>query len=207
MKTPTAGIILAAGESTRLGEPKQLLRVCGRFLIEWVLTAALDSNLDHVVLVLGCEHERIRRALVATTDHPKCQILVNPDYRNGQSTSLKAGVLTIRHSFPSAMFLLGDQPLVDVAVVNLLLERYAESDKPICVPAHRGTRGNPTLFASSFYPALLGLTGDKGARDLIAAHPQQVLAVEIEDPLVFFDIDRPQDLEKISRLLESRAPC
>jgi molybdenum cofactor cytidylyltransferase len=206
MKTPTAGIILAAGESTRLGEPKQLLRVCGRFLIEWVLTAALDSNLDRVVLVLGCEHERIRRALVATTAHPKCDILVNPDYRDGQSTSLKAGILSIRHGFPSAMFLLGDQPLVDADVLNLLLQRYAESDKPICVPTHRGTRGNPTLFARSFYPVLLNLAGDKGARDLIADHPQQVLAVEIPDPLVFLDVDRREDVAKIAGLLESRRP-
>jgi molybdenum cofactor cytidylyltransferase len=206
MKTPTAGIILAAGESTRFGEPKQLLRLCGRFLLEWVLTAALDSNLDHVVLVLGCEHERIRRSLVSTTAHPKCEILVNPDFRSGQSTSLKTGILRIQHDFPSVMFLLGDQPLVDAAFINLLMKRFAASEKPICVPTHRGTRGNPTLFGSSFYPQILKLAGDIGARDLIAAHADQMLAVEIADPWIFFDIDRPPDIEKISRLLESRQP-
>ena len=206
MKTPTAGIILAAGESTRFGEPKQLLRLCGRFLLEWVLTAALDSNLDPVVLVLGCEHERIRRSLVSTTAHPKCEILVNPDYRSGQSTSLKTGILRIQHDFPSVMFLLGDQPLVDAALINLLVKRFAASEKPICVPTHRGSRGNPTLFGSSFYPQLLKLAGDIGARDLIAAHADQMLAVEIADPWIFFDIDRPPDIEKISRLLESRQP-
>jgi molybdenum cofactor cytidylyltransferase len=206
MKTPTAGIILAAGESTRFGEPKQLLRLCGRFLLEWVLTAALDSNLDRVVLVLGYEHERIRCSLVSTTAHPKCEILVNPDYRSGQSTSLKAGIFSIRHSFPSAMFLLGDQPLVDAAFINLLMKRFAASEKPICVPTHRGTRGNPTLFGSSFYPQLLKLAGDKGARDLIAGYPQQVLAVEITDPLVFLDVDRREDIEPIARLLKSRQP-
>jgi molybdenum cofactor cytidylyltransferase len=206
MKTPTAGIILAAGESTRFGEPKQLLRLCGRFLLEWTLTAALDSNLDHVALVLGCEHERIRRSLVSTTVHPKCEILVNPDYRSGQSTSLQTGIRRIRRDFLSVMFLLGDQPLVDAAFINFLLERWAASAKPICIPTHRGTRGNPALFGSAFYPALLKLAGDKGARDLIAGHPQQVLAVEITDPHVFLDVDRREDVKLIARLLKSRQP-
>ena len=204
LKPPTAGILLAAGESTRFGEPKQLLTLSGRFLIEWALAAALGSNLDHVVLVLGCEHERIRRCLGSSTAHPKCEIIVNPDYRSGQSTSLQAGLLRIRHDFPSAMFLLGDQPLVDAALINLLLQRYAGSEKPICVPTHRGARGNPTLFASRFYPEILKLVGDKGARDIIAAHPDQVLAVKIPDPRLFLDIDRREDIEKIAPLLESR---
>lgn len=206
IKTPTAGILIAAGESTRFGEPKQLLTLSGRFLIEWALAAALGSNLDHVVLVLGCEHERIRRCLGSSTAHPKCEILVNPDYRSGQSTSLQAGLLRVRHDFPSAMFLLGDQPLVDAALINLLLQRHAVSEKPICVPTHRGTRGNPTLFANRFYPEILKLAGDKGARDIIAAHPDQVLAVKIPDPRVFLDIDRREDIEKIAALLESRQP-
>jgi molybdenum cofactor cytidylyltransferase len=204
MKTPTAGILLAAGESTRFGKPKQLLTLGGRFLIDWALAAALDSNLNHVVLVLGCEHERIRRCLGSSITHPRCEILVNPDYRSGQSTSLRAGLLRVRHDFPSAMVLLGDQPLVDAALINLLLQRYAGSEKPICVPTHRGIRGNPTLFGNPLYPEMLNIAGDKGARDIIAAHPDQVLAVEIPDPLVFLDIDRREDVEKIAALLESR---
>lgn len=203
MKTPTAGIILAAGEATRFGEPKQLVSLCGRRVIEWVLAAALGSNLDHVVLVLGHEHERIQRALFSTTAPAKCEVVLNRDYRNGQSTSLRTGLLSVRQDFPSAMFLLGDQPLVDSAFINLLLERFAASEKPICVPTHRGTRGNPTLFARSFYPRLLKLAGDRGARDLIAAHADQVLAVEIPDARVFLDIDRPQDVAPTARLLKS----
>jgi molybdenum cofactor cytidylyltransferase len=204
IKTPTAGIILAAGESRRFGAPKQLFGLGGRYLIEWVLTAALDSNLDHVLLVLGFEHERIRRSLASSTTHPKCEILVNPDYHDGQSTSLKAGIRRVRDEFPAVMFLLGDQPLVDANLINLLLDRYKKSEKPICIPTHVGARGNPTLFASSFYPAILNLMGDRGGRDLIAAHPDQVLAVEIPDPRVFLDIDRPDDVGPIGRLLETK---
>jgi molybdenum cofactor cytidylyltransferase len=205
-KTPTAGIILAAGESKRFGESKQLLRLAGRFLVEWVLQAALESNLDRAVLVLGCEQDRIRRSLLKWTAHPKCTVLENPDYRNGLSTSLKVGVASIEYDCPSVMFLLGDQPMVTAALIDLLLRQFARSEKSICVPAHRGIRGNPVLFASSHYPAILRLSGDTGARDLITAHPEQVLSVEIPDPLVFFDIDWREDAETISALLESRYP-
>lgn len=204
VKTPTAGIILAAGESKRFGEPKQLLRLGGRFLIEWVLQAALDSNLDFIVLVLGCEQDRIRRSLLKWTAHPKCAVRVNPDYRYGLSTSLKAGIAGIQDDFPSAMFLLGDQPMVNAALIDLLLRRFAPSEKSICVPAHRGARGNPALFESSHYPAILRLSGDTGARDLITTHPEQVLSVEIPDPRVFLDVDRREDAERIARLLKRR---
>ena len=205
MKKPTAGIILAAGESTRFGEPKQLVAVAGGLLIGWPLAAALESKLDHVVLVLGCEHDRIRRRLGSAGDHPKCEIIVIPDYRSGQSASLKAGVLRIRNDFPSVMFLLGDQPLVDTAVIDLLLDRFAASEKPICVPTYRGTRGNPVLFASGFYPHLLAIEGDQGARAIIDGHPHQVLAVEIDDPRVFLDVDRREDAEKAAGLLKARS--
>lgn len=205
-KTPAAGIILAAGESKRFGEPKQLLRLAGRFLIEWVLQAALESSLDRVVLVLGCEQDRIRNSLLKWFAHPKCTVRLNPDYREGLSTSLKAGLASVAHDFPSAMFLLGDQPMVSAALIDLLLRRFAPSEKSICVPAHRGARGNPVLFAKPHYSAILNLSGDTGARDLIAAHPEQVLSVEVPDPLVFLDIDRREDAETISALLESRQP-
>jgi len=204
MKTPTAGIILAAGESTRFGTPKQLLAVAGRFLIEWVLEAALGSNLDHIALVLGCEHERIRRSLGSAAAHPKCEIVVNRDYRSGQSTSLKAGLRRVRPGYSSVMFLLGDQPLIDSPLIDFLLARYRESEKEICVPTHCGRRGNPTLFGSAFYLELLKLSGDKGARDLISAHPDEVLTVEIAEPAPFHDIDRPEDVEKAALLLQSR---
>ena len=204
MKTPTAGIILAAGESRRFGGPKQLLRLGGRFLVEWVLEAALRSNLDRIVLVLGCGHDRIRRRLGALTGHPKCAVLVNPDYPGGMSTSLRAGVARIEADCRSAMFLLGDQPLVDAAMIDLLLERFAASEKTICAPTHRGARGNPTLFGRRFYPAILNLTGDQGARRLIDGHPDQVLAVEVPDPAVFLDIDRREDVAAVAARLDLR---
>ena len=203
--TPTAGIILAAGESSRFGQPKQLVELHGRMLVAWVLDAALASHLETVVLVLGRDHQKIGAALGQRVCHPKLELVFNPRYHEGQSTSLTAGLFRIRDCFPTVMFLLGDQPLVDAATINRLLEKFRHSDKSICVPVHRGQRGNPALFSRPHYEELARLSGDKGARDIIAARPGQILEVPIADPSLFLDIDTPADVEKVSRLL-SHAP-
>jgi molybdenum cofactor cytidylyltransferase len=199
--SPTAGIILAAGESTRFGQPKQLVELHGRMLVAWVLDAALASRLETVVLVLGRDHREIGDALGQRGDHPKLELVFNRRYHEGQSTSLTAGLFKIRDRFPAVMFLLGDQPLVDASTINRLLEKFQNSGKTICVPVHRGQRGNPALFSRAHYEELARLSGDKGARDIIAAHPGQVLEVPVADPALFLDIDTKADVEAISRLL------
>jgi molybdenum cofactor cytidylyltransferase len=196
-KDPTAGIILAAGESTRFGTSKQLLRLKGRLLCEWVLDAALESRLDRVVLVTGPSHDGILLELGKKADHPRLEVLFNPDFQGGLSTSLKAGLLRVHESHPSVMFLLADQPRVDAATLNRLLERFHPSACNICVPVHKGQRGNPTLFSRLLYPELLRITGDQGGRSVIAAHPDQLLTVEIADPEFLVDVDTPDDLEKL----------
>lgn len=199
-KKPTVGIILAAGESTRFGEPKQLLRLNNRYLIEWVLDAALGSRLKQILLVLGHEHQKILQALGTKAQHPRLQVVVNYQYKQGQSVSLQTGVLKIRDIFPSAMFLLGDQPLLESETIDYLLEQFWSSDKDICVPAHRGKRGNPTIFSQKFYDQLLKLKGDRGGRNIIECHPDRVLEVEIENIDCFFDVDTPKDFEMIKHI-------
>jgi molybdenum cofactor cytidylyltransferase len=199
--TPTAGIILAAGESSRFGQPKQLVELHGRILVAWALDAALDSHLETVVLVLGRDHHKIGDALGQRACHPKLELVFNPRYHDGQSTSLTAGLFRVRDRFPAVMFLLGDQPLVDTATINRLLEKFRHSGKTICVPVHRGKRGNPVLFSRSHYEELAQLSGDKGAREIIAARPGQILEVPIADPSLFLDIDTAADVANVSHLL------
>lgn len=201
-KIPTAGIILAAGLSTRFGRPKQLIDLCGKPLIQWVLDACLGSRLDKIVVVLGENASQIASNLSARTGDPRLATVINPQYREGMSRSLRAGLESVRQDFPAVMFLLGDQPLVGSALIDRLLERFRESDKDICVPVHAGRRGNPTLFSSKFYPQLLQVSGDRGAREIIQANPEAVLTVEIEDALPFCDIDTEKDLEVLRELLK-----
>jgi len=130
MREQTAGIVLAAGMSKRLGIPKQLLRFKGKYLLEYVLEAALASRLDSVFLVLGYESDRIAKALELQKAPSRLRKIVNPHYTEGMSRSLCSG-LKAAQSFPSVMFLLGDQPLIDSGTINFLLYRFRESKRDI----------------------------------------------------------------------------
>ena len=198
----TAGIILAGGSSTRFGRPKQLLKLKGKYLIEYVLSAALESHLNHVVLVLGHEHQSILQTLGACTIHERLQVVINHHYSEGQSRSLQTGLIKIRKAFPAAMFLLGDQPLLDSNTIDHMLDRFRYSGKDICVPVYKGKRGNPTIFKQVLYDQLMAIKGDIGARDIIRSNPERVFDIEIDDPLCFFDIDSQVDLENLQSRLD-----
>jgi molybdenum cofactor cytidylyltransferase len=203
-KKKTAGIILAAGESIRFGKPKQLLKLNDKYMIEWVIDAALESQLEKTLLVLGHEHQTILAALGDKTRHPDLQVVINHDYKSGQSTSLQVGVKKIQDKFPAAMFLLGDQPMLDSKTIDMLLEQFWSSNKDICVPVFEGKRGNPVIFSQKFYTHLAKITGDIGARNIIKNHPETVLTFEIKNPLCFIDIDTQCDFDKLVELLKLR---
>jgi len=202
----TAGIILAGGSSTRFGRPKQLLKLKGKYLLDHVLSAALGSELNHIVLVLGHDHQNILRALETRTTQKRLQVVINHRYLEGQSRSLQAGLQKIRQAFPAVMFLLGDQPLLNFNTIDHLLDRFRHSGKDICVPVCEGKRRNPTIFKRVLYDQLMAIEGDIGARDIIRANPERVLYLELDDPLCFFDIDSQKDFEKLQSLLESSIP-
>jgi molybdenum cofactor cytidylyltransferase len=109
----------------------------------------------------------------------------------------------VQKTFPSVMFLLGDQPMVDSRMINHLLDRFWKSDRDICVPTFQGKRGNPAIFSRNLYNQLLGIKGDVGARNIIKEHPEHVLYVEIDNPLYFCDIDTEEDLTRIKRKSET----
>ena len=200
-ESSTAGIILAAGASTRFGRPKQLLRLKDRYLIEWVLDAALNTRLKRIILVLGCAHRKIQQTLGKKLVHPKLQLEINPHYEDGQSGTLKLGLSCVRDTYPAAMFLLADQPLVDAVTLNFLLDQFWSTNKNICVPMSSSIIRNPCIFSSHFYPQIMQIGGDIGARRIIQVNPDQVHEVQIQNPHFFLDVDTPADLEKIKKLV------
>lgn len=197
---PTAGIVLAAGMSTRLGQPKHLVKVGGKTLLARVVAAALESELAEVALVLGPEAEKVLAALGPLGSHERLRTLVNERYQDGMAGSLKAGLAPMQEQYPAVMFLLGDQPLVDADAINYLLRSFWSSDRDICVPVQGARRGNPVCFGRRFYEQILRLQGDKGAREIITRHPDDVLSLEIDSPSFFLDIDCAEDLEKFQAL-------
>jgi len=186
-----------------LGQPKQLLRFQGRFILENVLENALASRLNTVILVLGHQAQKIIKVLGVKLDHPRLKMIVNRRYREGLSSSLRAGLREVTE-FPSVMFLLGDQPWINNQLINLLLDRFRKSEKDICVPVYQDRRGNPVIFSRRFYDTLMKIEGDIGARDVIASNPRDVLEVEVSDPDVFFDIDTVSDLETLNAIQTPR---
>lgn len=188
-----AGVVLAAGASSRLGRPKQLLPFRGRPLLEATLARVAAARLDEVVVVLGGSAAEILAQVKLHGARP----VVNPDYRAGQSTSLRAGLAAVEDRAEAVVFILGDQPLQSARVIDALIETYRQTGAPIVVPNYGGARGNPVLFARATYPLLRGLTGDQGARPLLRARADLVREVPVDEPAPPADIDTWDDYRAV----------
>jgi len=199
LKKRTAGAILAAGMSRRFKETKQICRFKGKYLIEYAIDASLNSRLDRVFLILGHHRRIILRALNSRPKNRRLETVINKRYRNGMSSSLKAGMSkAAERGYDSIMFLLGDQPMINSREIDMMIDKFHASEKDICVPVcrnHDGAnqRGNPVIFGKKFYPLLSEIKGDKGAREIIARHPEHIVSVSIDDPVFFADIDFKED--------------
>jgi len=204
-KKPTAGMILAAGVSKRFGTSKQLLRLRKGYMLEYVIRASLSSDLNKVYVILGHHHKKILKALSENNksfESNQLEFLINPQYQQGMSRSIHVGLTSIKTTFGSVMFLLGDQPLVDTSLINLMLKQYYRSDKNICVPAYKGKRGNPTIFSHEYFSLLENVTGDSGGKDIIMAHPDDILKIETDSPACVYDIDTLSDLEELKTIVQ-----
>lgn len=190
-----AGIILAAGTASRMGRVKQLLPFKDTTLLGQVIRHADLSMLDRVYVVLGYKADLIRQTLKISKD----TIINNPDFHLGQSASLKAGIRHIDPGFDAAMFLLGDQPLVDSKTIDILIRGYRSSKARIVLPVYRNQRGNPVIVSAVLFPKILELTHDTGARELFKKYADKILKVEVNTPAVHTDIDTPGDYKKILR--------
>lgn len=195
----TAGIVLAAGASVRMGSTKQLLPAGGGILIEHVLNAALESELDKVVLVLGHQAEEIQSALKQIVKHKKLEVTINSNYKKGISTSIRAG-LSKAKAFDHAMILLGDMPYITSDLINLLLHRYLDSRLPIGAIEVGAKRSHPVIFGRELYAELDTLSGDVGAKSLFKKYNDKLCLVS---PDVYYD-DRDIDTKDEYREFRDR---
>ena len=187
-----AGLVLAAGRSTRMGGPNKLLEeINGKPLVRIVAEQALASRASPVIVVTGHQRERVERALAGL----RVTFVHNPDFADGLSTSLKAGIKAVPADADGAIVTLGDMPQVSAKLLDRLIAAFdPERGALVVVPTIDGKRGNPVLWARRFFSDLLAVEGDVGARHLIAGYAEAVTEVPVEDAAALTDVDTPEAL-------------
>ena len=192
-KKETAGIILAAGIGNRMKQTKQLLSYLGKPLLQHVIDAAIRSSLSKVILVLGHESEKIMERIELN----RAEIIQNPHYQSGQSSSLKIGLAAISETCDAVLFLLGDQPLISSDVIDRMIQQYNRTNSTLVIPRYEGKRGNPVLIDRSFFKELNQLSGDTGGRELFKRNQEVIEYLDIETDEILTDIDTPEDYQRL----------
>src|ERR1700722_18296097 len=186
------GIILAAGESRRMGYPKPLLEIGGRTFIEHIAETML-AVVPRVVIVLGAHSDRVRAAI---PHDARITIVENPNYARGQLSSLKVGLSAIQPHATGALVHLGDHPIVRVETFQAIVDSYDETGKPILIARHNGHRGHPVIFDRELFAELQSCPEEEGARHVVNADSSRVAYVDLPDPGINLDLDTPSDLAR-----------
>ncbi len=190
-------VILAAGTASRAGSTKQLFELDGKPLLQHVIDNAAASHTDGTILVIGHDAERVR----ASIDPGKAVVAFNERYATGQASSLIAGIDALPDVAEAAVILLGDQPGVDAAVIDRVIDAWPVSARPLVLPSWNGERGNPVLFARSLFPEIRRLEGDTGARAIFRKHQGDIELVEFDAPMPP-DVDTAEDYASLRRSYE-----
>ena len=195
MSAYISGLVLGAGGSSRLGQPKQLLPYRGTILLDWVVSQAeAASSLDEVTVVLGGAASKVQDQLTLT----RANVVLNPDFGEGCSSSYQAGLAALDQRADAVVVLLGDQPGVAAEDVDRVIDAWRGSDARIVVTAYRGRPGHPLLFSREMFPRLLELQGDKAAWKILDRHPEWVREAKVDRALPS-DVDTWRDYEALRR--------
>lgn len=189
----TGVIILAAGSSSRLGQPKQLLEFKGKTLLEIAVEAAQNSLAQSCVLVLGSNSNLIFERI----SHTKVDRVINENWKNGMASSMQKGLkYLMENSDPDQVILmLSDQPFVNNEILNLLIESKLKSNNEIIACTYKGTIGVPVLFTKKYFPELLSLSGSEGAKMIVMSHKEDLHLVDFPEGAI--DIDTTEDYQRL----------
>lgn len=193
-------MILAAGASTRMGTPKQLLAYRGCSFIRHIAEVAIASDYKPIVIVLGANGEQIKPEL----NQLPIQIVENQQWKEGMSSSIRVGLealLAVNPNLETVAIALCDQPFVSSQTLNQLVEAYRCTGKPIIASEYAGTLGVPALFNRTLFSELMALKSTEGAKKLIKKHIHEVFSVPFPEGAI--DIDTPKDYEQLQTLIES----
>jgi molybdenum cofactor cytidylyltransferase len=187
-------VILSAGESSRMGRPKALLPIDGVRFIDKIVTTLKTTHVGRIVVVLGHNITELRQKI---SDLP-VDLVINPDYKRGQLTSLLAAIRSIEagnnaERVDGILVHLVDHPYIDANLVNLMIDRFYESKKLIVVPRYQNRRGHPVIFSRALFAELLAAPLDRGAKAVVHAHRDDTLEIDTNDQGAIIDIDTPEE--------------
>jgi len=184
-----SAILLAAGESRRMGKPKLLMPIGKSTVLEQAIDNLLNSRVSETIVVLGYKAEEVRLKIATKP----VKIAVNPDYQQGMSTSIATGLKLVDDRATAVMLALADQPFIDGKIIDRLIQQFQTHKKGIVIPVYQGRRGHPIVFAIEYKTELLGLKGDVGGREITQEHPDDILEVAVSSPGINIDIDTMSD--------------
>jgi molybdenum cofactor cytidylyltransferase len=195
-----AAVVLGAGRSTRMGAINKLIaEIGGKPLVRIAAEQALASRAAPVIVVTGHQREQVEAALAGLP----VRFVHNPDYAEGLGTSLKAGIAAVPEDADGAIVCLGDMPQVDSTLIDRLIGAFdPERGALVVAPTIEGRRGNPVVWARRFFPDLMTVTGDTGARHLIASYPEAVAEVPVAGDAALTDVDTPESFSAVKAEIE-----
>jgi len=185
-------MILAAGESKRMGKPKLLLPYGEKTIIETIVKTVVSSNVENTLVILGSEREKIEEKI---KNFP-VKIVYNRDFRSGMLSSVQCGFKAVPEETRAVLVVLGDQPKISADVINKLIDAYKSTGKGIVLPVYKKERGHPVLIDVKYGEEVENLSPEVGLRGTVYNHPEDILEVEVETPSIFQDIDDESDYKR-----------
>jgi len=185
-------IILAAGESKRMGKPKLLLPFGEKTIIETVIDNVIQSKVEKILVVLGSNWKKIKKKI----KNLPLKIIVNSNFTKGMLSSVQCGFQTLPKNTQAVLVVLGDQPAVSSAIIDKIIDAFKRIKKGIVLPVYKNNRGHPVLIDMKYRDEVENLSPDVGLRDLVYNHPEDILEVEVETPGILGDIDDMEDYRR-----------
>jgi molybdenum cofactor cytidylyltransferase len=185
-------MILAAGESRRMGQPKLLLPFGERTIIETVVEKVVSSKVDNTLVVLGSEREKVEKKIKTFP----VETAFNADYPSGMLSSVLCGLRTLPEEAQAVVVVLGDQPSVSKEVIDKIVDAYQRTGKGIVLPVYKKERGHPVVIDLKYKDEIESLSPDIGLRGTVYSHPEDILEVEVDTPDILQDIDDEADYER-----------
>ncbi len=185
-------IVLAAGQSKRMGVQKVLLPFGGKTVISHIVAQLIASSVNDVYVVVGCQSKRVSEEL---SGRP-VSIVDNPDYKSGMLSSVRCGLGAIPRQCGTVLVALGDQPSITTKLIDQMLQSFTSTEKQILVPLYNNKRGHPILFSTTYCDEILTQYDDIGLRGLLYAHKEDIFELPVDTSGVLSDMDYPEDYRR-----------